>query len=460
MDFTTSRTPYVALTPDQSTFDSDIPLAHFDVSEPDSASRRPTGSVNNQRSFQNSLTTKWRKFFSKCNMTCENNIGLLLITVSGAFASMMNTLVKKLNSIDPPVPILELILVRMLMTGAASLLYMWITNVPDPLLGPKGVRGLLALRGVLGFFGIAGLYFSLQYLSVSDATVLQFLVPMCTGILGALVLQEHFARDQAFASLLSLAGVVLIARPASLFGHTVSNPQAETVRNIPAVLEGRSDYMEATPTQRLGAVGFGLVGVFGATGAYTTIRAVGKRAHALHSVVSYTVQCTVVSVVLMLALRTPIVLPTRLDWIGMFLAIGICGFIYQVLFAMGLQRETAGRGTMAVYVQVVYATILDTVFFHSTPNLPSVIGTSIITSCAIYIAISKKNPDERKRQQSLLSSQGADHSLEEGLLDYQDQNIEPPESKDDDMTISTNPIERPELSFEGLTNDEDAPHAS
>ena len=50
------------------------------------------------------------------------------------------------------------------------------------------------------FTGLSGSYFSLQYLSVSDATVLQFLAPMCTGIVGALVLKEHFTRSQAFAS--------------------------------------------------------------------------------------------------------------------------------------------------------------------------------------------------------------------------------------------------------------------
>ena len=59
------------------------------------------------------------------------------------------------------------------------------------------------------FTGLSGSYFSLQYLSVSDATVLQFLAPMCTGIVGALVLKEHFSRSQAFASRESVPSAVL-----------------------------------------------------------------------------------------------------------------------------------------------------------------------------------------------------------------------------------------------------------
>jgi hypothetical protein len=39
-----------------------------------------------------------------------------------------------------------------------------------------------------------------------------------------------------------------------------------------------------TPEERIMAVGIALVGVLGASGAYTTIRKIGKQAHALHTV--------------------------------------------------------------------------------------------------------------------------------------------------------------------------------
>lgn len=72
---------------------------------------------------------------------------------------------------------------------------------------------------------------------------------------------------------------------------------------------------------------------------------------------------------------------------------------------MGLQRETAGRGTMAVYTQVrlfplevsthtygpraqvVFATILERIFFKVVPTALSIIGTLLIISSAIYVAV-------------------------------------------------------------------------
>jgi hypothetical protein len=51
-------------------------------------------------------------------------------------------------------------------------------------------------------------------------------------------------------------------------------------------------------------------------------------------------------------MRIPVVLPTQIEWVFLFVLIGIFGFVAQVLLTLGLQRETAGRGTMAIYVQV------------------------------------------------------------------------------------------------------------
>jgi hypothetical protein len=50
---------------------------------------------------------------NKLQLLFENNKGLLLVAASQAFFAFMNTAVKKLNSVDPPVPALELVLVRM-----------------------------------------------------------------------------------------------------------------------------------------------------------------------------------------------------------------------------------------------------------------------------------------------------------------------------------------------------------
>jgi drug/metabolite transporter (DMT)-like permease len=81
------------------------------------------------------------------------------------------------------------------------------------------------------------------------------------------------------------------------------------------------------------------------------------------------------------------IIPTRAEWIGMFLLIGFFGFFAQVLLTMGLQRETASRGSMAIYTQIVFATIFERVFFNAVPSLLSSFGTLLIVTSAIYVAV-------------------------------------------------------------------------
>lgn len=58
---------------------------------------------------------------------------------------------------------------------------------------------LLAITPSCRFFGLFGIYFSLRYLSLSDATVLTFLAPLCTAGVGALVLGEKIGWRQVVA---------------------------------------------------------------------------------------------------------------------------------------------------------------------------------------------------------------------------------------------------------------------
>ena len=49
------------------------------------------------------------------------------------------------------------------------------------------------------FVGLSGLYFSLQYLSLSDSTALTFITPILTGFSGAIFLKEPFSTKQTFS---------------------------------------------------------------------------------------------------------------------------------------------------------------------------------------------------------------------------------------------------------------------
>ena len=54
----------------------------------------------------------------------------------------------------------------------------------------------------------------------------------------------------------------------------------------------------------------------------------------------------------MIIKKEPFILPTGPEWLGMFAMIGVFGFLAQIILTLGFQRETASRGSMALYTQV------------------------------------------------------------------------------------------------------------
>jgi drug/metabolite transporter (DMT)-like permease len=179
-----------------------------------------------------------------------------------------------------------------------------------------------------------------MYLPLADATVITFLAPSLACWACSYLINEPFTRMEQIAAYISLFGVVLIARPASLFSHTDSVPPASgdadlvpiptnTTANTPHFA---SDYDSVTPAQRATAVGVAMLGVLGAAGAYTTIRWIGKRAHPLLSVNYFATWCTIVSVVMMFLLPdVGFLLPKSLrDW-AYLIFLGVCGFVMVCL---------------------------------------------------------------------------------------------------------------------------------
>jgi drug/metabolite transporter (DMT)-like permease len=309
-----------------------------------------------------------------------NNTGMLYIISSQFFFASMSLSVKMLNSLEPPVHAFEVIVVRMGITLTCCMTYMIVAGVPNPIIGPRGVRKLLVIRGVTGFFGLCGLYLSLQYLSVADATVLTFLTPLSTAVAGCLLLKEGYSVTQAVAGVCSLLGVVLIARPPFLFN------------SMPAAMPVGHHLLETTPAQRMLAVGASMMGVVGGTGAYTSIRAIGKRAHPMHVMTFFSLWCTIIASLGMVVFNIPVVYPRSWRWSLLLFMVGVYGFAAQTLLTLGLQRETVSRGSTGVYFQMLFAVVLERLILGVVPSLLSVLGAAIIMSSALCVVLTKREP--------------------------------------------------------------------
>ena len=229
---------------------------------------------------------------------------------------------------------------------------------------------------------------------------------------------------EQIAAYISLFGVVLIARPTAFFSLSSSSPPATSDSNAGDSMNGAkpnqtpdfANYENVTPQQRLMAVGVAMVGVLGAAGAYTTLRWIGKRAHALISVNYFATWCTIVSVVMMAALPSiGFVLPKSPKEWGYLLFLGVCGFFMQFLLATGLQYEKSSRATNMVYTQMLFALTFDKIVFGTTPGLLSIVGSSLILGSAIYVAVHKNAatmPQQRRAEEMV----GGTYDEEQGLV--------------------------------------------
>ena len=297
----------------------------------------------------------------------------------------------------------------MIITVIASFFYMWYAQVPNPF-GSRGIRGLLALRAAGGFFGVFGMYFSLLYMPLSEATVLTFLSPIvaCYAF-SYLMPNEPFTRKQQLAGVVSLIGVVLIARPFSggkveSLASEISPLTGEGNSTLAKIARGGPSDNEAahgvSATHHLMAVGFGILGVFGAACAYVTIRLIGTRAHPLVSVTYFSAYTTMVSLIAMIAIPSvSFRIPGNLMEWALLLGLGAAGFIMQYLLTAGLayqppavsgKQPQSGNGTRAtsmLYTQMLFALFYDKVVMNSSPSAISWAGSGLILGSALYVGV-------------------------------------------------------------------------
>lgn len=335
--------------------------------------------------------------------------GVKLLLLSQFFNSGMAATTRLLETTsDPPFHPLQILFVRMTITYAGCFAYMYFKKIPDFVLGPPGVRLLLVLRGTVGFFGVFGLYYSVQYLEFSDAIVITFLTPTMAAILAWIFLGEKLIFAEVGGGFVALTGVLLIARPAFLMHWIEGDHPTRTggdTDNVPEYL-------------RLRAIFFALLGVFGAGMAFVSIRWIGKRAHPLISVSYFSAWCVLVSTLGLITIPgLSFVLPQNLHQWFLLFALGLCGFLMQFSLTAGIQRVKAGRAAAATYTQILWAVMWERVLWHKVPDLLSLVGGGLIIGSAITVSLIKYKQSEAESKVQLNLEEDDEHDLSDEQAD-------------------------------------------
>lgn len=273
----------------------------------------------------------------------------LYLMVGAAFTFSLMALCVKLAG--QTLPAEQLILFR----AGIALLLSWVM-LRRRAISPLGThRGLLLFRGLAGFGGLSCYFYAVVHLPLADATVLQYLNPVLTALLAALVLGERLRWPEILGLVVSLTGVLLVTRPALLFGgETGPDPFASAIA---------------------------LLGATFSAIAYVTVRKIGTRENPLVIVFWFPLVATPLA--LPAALRVW-VWPSATGW-ALLLAVGLLTQVAQVMMTRGLQLEPAGRATAVSYLQVVFATLWGVVIFGERPDAWTLAGAALIVSSAFLL---------------------------------------------------------------------------
>jgi drug/metabolite transporter (DMT)-like permease len=208
-----------------------------------------------------------------------------------------------------------------------------------------------------------------------------------TAIVCFIWLREPFTWKEALCSFIAFAGVLCVARPSWLFP---SPP-------IPDSADGKAPTPIITAHQRTLAVLIAILGTFGASMAYATIRVIGKRAHSLISVNYFAAIATLGSTLIILVHpELHFVMPKTLSQWGLIAIIGLFGFLLQFLLTEGLQREKGGRATNLTYLQLVFALVVERVIWGTTPPVESLVGAALIIGTAVAVSLQKAGKEVKK----------------------------------------------------------------
>jgi drug/metabolite transporter (DMT)-like permease len=229
--------------------------------------------------------------------------------------------------------------------------------------GEGGRRRLLFSRGVTGTLALCCFFWALVHLPLAEATVLQYLNPVLTALLAALVLREPLRLREGLSVAGSLGGLLLVARPAALFGAA------------------------AAPLDPL-ACAVAIAGACFSAISYVTVRRIGEREHPLVIVFWFPLVATPVA----LPLTLPVWLwPTPLEWV-LLVGVGVVTQVAQVLMTRGLQLERAARASAVSYLQIVFAGVWGLLVLDEVPDVRTLAGAALIVASTLLLVERRAPP--------------------------------------------------------------------
>lgn len=261
-------------------------------------------------------------------------------------------------------------------TISACFIYFDENRLKDPensvrLFGPTlWVKFLLFVRAAVGFTSIGFLFVAAPLMPIGDCSVLVMLSPLMASILGYVVLGEPWRIPEFCATVMSLIGAVLVAKPSFIFGESDSHLTSKGVM-------------------------FALLSACSASCAFISVRMLGTSAKMPWANVSFSQslgQLFFYFPAILIAGQAP-QFPSTLTEVGMIVTISLIGSVSQIIMTIGMQREKSAAATGMRMSDVVFGYIWQSLFTSDTVSLLSVIGALLVSgSIFVIMFFQQKTP--------------------------------------------------------------------
>ncbi len=270
-------------------------------------------------------------------------LGMRYMILSAFGFSVMAVCVKFAST--EGIPVLEIVAARALVSLILSYADIHRKNISA--FGEH--KYLLFMRGFVGSVTLVCVYYAITHLPLAEATVLQYLYPVFTAVLALFFLKEHIHWQLIVSIVFSFAGLLLVVRPAILFG--------ELAQDLSSV-----------------AVLAGILGAIGSSIAYVLVRKLSQLEDSSVIIFYFPLIALPFSLIL---LGEDIVIPSAYACL-LLLLVGIFTQVGQIGLTKAMQTEAAGRATAFSYLQVVFAALFGWLFFQEIPDAWFVFGAALI----------------------------------------------------------------------------------
>lgn len=247
------------------------------------------------------------------------------------------------------IPLLEIVAARSLVSLVIS--YVDVRRKGLSLWGTH--RALLAARGVVGALALICVYYAVMTLPLAEATLLQYMHPMFTALLGLLLLGEGIQRSTVICILFSITGLIVMVEPGVFSG--------------------------AAPVLPTFSVAVALAGAFGSAVAYVLVRRLSLQEDASVIIFYFPLIALPLSVAL---LGNQFVMPDG-ESLVLLLMVGIFTQVGQLGLTHAMRYGTAGKTAAYSYIQVIFAVTLGWLVFGELPSLWTWVGGGLIITGAL-----------------------------------------------------------------------------